>query len=471
MFGNLLFLGRADTQMKIRGHRIEPGAVEAAVRSHPHVNEVAVASRTVGKTASNRLVAFVSSAQDGLDTNLLRTDLREALPGFMVPDIIVPLPELPRLPNGKTDYTKLPQLNGLEAGTAGNLPPRDDTERRMAAVWASILGIDESAVGSNADYFALGGDSLLAIRLISAVHKEFGTTLPLSALLEAPRLDDFSKKLGSGPDERPSVLVPIRGEGRDTLFMIHPGGGNVLTYEAVARHLPDSTRIVGVQAHGVEGDAEPDQTIEAMGRRYATAIDEFMPTGIVHLAGHSTGGLVAYETAWALEAMGRRVGLVALLDTLYPLGVTLRERIARQINTVREGGWRGVRTVGLWYWATLRGLGGKARHGPKWNYRLARGQTLPPVLAGKRINHIALRAQRVYQPRPYGGTITYLRAIGDQDRRVQNSARLWATVATNVEVRDAPGHHTGEESMVTEPHAQTVARIIGDALEALDNRV
>ena len=457
--GRLLFLGRADAQLKIRGHRIEPSAVETALEAHPLVERAAVAGRS-GRNGL-LLAAFVSAASFPLDDEQLRADLRNRLPRFMVPDVVVSLDSIPSLPNGKTDYSRLPEL-AAPAAVTEYVAPRDEVEMRMATLWADLLGVDVAEVGVEADYFALGGDSLLAIRLISAVHKKFGTSLPLSALLDAPRLGDFCRLLRA-PAVRSDLIVPMRGEGTVTVFVLHHAGGNVLLYEPVARHLP-GIRVLGIQAHGIDGGGEPDETVEAMASRYAAAIDKFMPTGPVHLIGPSTGGLFAFETARVLTAMGRRVGLLAMLDTLYPLGRSLPERIARQVRTVRTGRWVGVRTVTYWWWYTLRSFAGRLRHGSRWRYLLSRGRRLPPLLAGKRINHIAMHAQRVYEPRHYPGVVTYLLASGDEGYRVQDSARLWESVADQVVVRSVPGRHFGDDSMVTEPHVAVTAGVLAAEL-------
>ncbi len=87
-----------------------------------------------------------------------------------------------------------------------------------------------------------------------------------------------------------------------------------------------------------------------------------------------------------------------MLDATYPLGKTLQDRLGRQVETVRDGGYLGLRTLGDWYWGSVRAAVGKVRHGPKWRYLLSRGRPLPPELAGKRINQIALKLHREYQP-------------------------------------------------------------------------
>lgn len=462
--GALQFLGRADTQLKVRGYRIEPGAVEAALRSHEAVADAAVTGRSTRGRSATQLIAYVVAANPNDGVANLRQDMQVELPRHMVPDLVVAANEIPRLPNGKIDYGRLPDPATRSQNVGGFVAPRDDTEATLAKLWAEFLGADLGAIGADADFFALGGDSLIAIRLTSAVHREFGVAVPLSSLLDAPRLGEFADLLRRRPPES-RLLVPIRGSGPDVLFMIHPGGGNVLAYEPVARHLPESITAIGIQARGVEGVDEPDRSIERMAMRYAEAIDEYQPTGAINVVGYSTGGLVAFETARVLERRGRSLGMVAMLDTLYPLGKKFGERAQRQANTVQEGGFVGIRTVLAWWWATIRGTAGRFRHGPKWRYLSFKGRSLPLELAGKRINHIALRAQRGYEPGPYGGAVTYLRAAGDEGRRYQHSQDLWRSVAADVVVREAPGRHTGEHSMVIEPHAAEVARILAEELK------
>lgn len=461
--GALQFLGRVDTQLKVRGHRIEPGAVEAALRSNEAVQDAAVTGRSTRGRSATQLVAYVVPASPDVDVSGLRQAMRVELPRHMVPDLVVVAAEIPRLSNGKVDYTRLPDSVTHDDDIGGFVAPRDDTEVTLAKLWAELLEADVGSIGADSDFFALGGDSLIAIRLTSAVHREFGMAVPLSSLLDAPRLGEFANLLRRRPPKS-RLLVPIRGSGPEVVFMIHSGGGNVLACEPVARHLPESISAIGVQARGVEGADEPDRTVERMAARYAEAIDGYQPTGTIHMVGHSTGGLVAFETACILERQGRSVGLLAMLDTLYPLGKGIGDRVNRQVDTVRGGGLLGVRTLLAWWWATIRGTAGKLRHGPKWRYLSAKRRPLPPELAGKRINHIALKAQRAYEPGRYGGTITYLRATGDEGHRYQNSHVLWASVAADVVVREAPGQHTGDRSMVLEPHAMEAARILAEEL-------
>jgi aspartate racemase len=470
--GALLFLGRTDVQLKVRGHRIEPGAVEAALVSHPGVREAAVSSRLTGDKTAAQLIAYVVAAGEHLDPAALRKHLQDGLPAFMVPDLIVPIEAIPRLPNGKVDAGALPDLAGMMDGDLDPfVPPRSETERKLATIWADVLGVDSEGVGADSDFFAMGGHSLLAIRLMSAVHSAFGTSLPLAALFEAPRLAELAALLEPGRRRyRSSVFVPIREAGEETLFLVHPGGGNVLTYEPLARHLPNDLTLIGIQAQGVEGREEPDRTIEAMAVRYAGELIAQDPPGPINLAGYSTGGLIVFEMARILEREGRDVGLVALLDTVYPVRPGLRARLTRELEVLRAGRWQGVRTVADWWWSTLRALAGRIRHGPRWRYHLARGRPLPPGLAAKRITHIGLKAERFALSGRYAGTVTYIRALGD-GTRFHDSIPKWEAVAGKLVVRETPGHHTGDDNIVTEPHVGAMAAILVEQLRSTEGIV
>ncbi|MFS8104536.1 amino acid adenylation domain-containing protein [Lentzea alba] len=180
--GTLEFLGRADHQVKIRGHRIELGEVEATLTAHPGVHSgVAVV------TAEHRLAAAITGSDDGV-----REFLCERLPAPMVPDTISVLPSLPLTPNGKIDRKLLRQtLSGVAALQV--TAPAGEIERRVSDAWAEILAVGE--VGREHDFFALGGDSLLATRLISRLRAAGLAGVSLSALFANPVLTDFAATL------------------------------------------------------------------------------------------------------------------------------------------------------------------------------------------------------------------------------------------------------------------------------------
>ncbi len=191
--GALEFLGRDDHQVKIRGYRIELGEIEAALLAHGSVREAAVVAR--GEAGPDkRLAAYVTLAADAgthndeLNNELgsqLKRYLSERLPEYMIPAWLIVLDALPLTPNGKVDRSALPEpAAASDTLAAGYVAPRDETEARIADVWAEVLGV--ARVGVNDNFFDLGGHSLLATQVVSRLRREFNIALPLRSLFESP---------------------------------------------------------------------------------------------------------------------------------------------------------------------------------------------------------------------------------------------------------------------------------------------
>jgi amino acid adenylation domain-containing protein len=183
--GSLECFGRLDHQIKVRGFRVEPGEIEAALAEHPDVRQAVVVTRP-DPAGGSRLAAYVvphpATTAAALEETPLRVFLGGRLPAYMVPSLFVFLPALPLTPNRKVDRRALPAAD--PAGPAPSRPPAGELEKAIAAVWAEILGVAE--VGAEDSFFALGGHSLLANRVIVRLRSLFGLDLPLRALFETP---------------------------------------------------------------------------------------------------------------------------------------------------------------------------------------------------------------------------------------------------------------------------------------------
>jgi amino acid adenylation domain-containing protein/non-ribosomal peptide synthase protein (TIGR01720 family) len=198
--GALAFLGRADDQVKVRGFRVEPGEVAAALRAHPAVRDAAVVARGHGP-GDVRLAAYVVG---GVAADALRAHLRERVPEHMVPSTFTLLDALPLTAHGKLDRRALPEPE-VEAG-ADFAAPRIPAEEVLCALWADVLGV--ARVGVHDDFFALGGHSLLAMRVIARVRQAFGAEVPLRALLEARTVARLAARLADSAAPPPPV-VPV----------------------------------------------------------------------------------------------------------------------------------------------------------------------------------------------------------------------------------------------------------------------
>jgi len=211
--GGIEFIGRSDFQLKVRGVRVEPGEVESALREHPAVRQAAAAPWEDDR-GERRLAAYWVAA-DGAEASAaeLRAWMRERVPESMVPSAVVQLETLPLTPSGKVDRLALPapELRRGETGPS----PAGPTEAALAGIFADVLGVE--TVGAGDDFFALGGHSLMATRVVSRVREVFGVELPLRALFEAPTVAGLAERVdavrttGTGSQAPPLVPLPRDG--------------------------------------------------------------------------------------------------------------------------------------------------------------------------------------------------------------------------------------------------------------------
>lgn len=189
----LTFHGRADGQVKIHGFRIEPGEIEALLTAHPAVSQAVVVAH-VFADAGGRLEGYVVPADPGAvpSGQSLRDHLAERLPGYMVPERIAVIGEVPLTPNGKIDHARLAAPDGPSPA-----PPPAATERVLARMWAELLKVDD--VPLDASFWQLGGHSLLGVKLTQRIRKRFGVDLTLRDLFRHPRLADLAAVVDAAP--------------------------------------------------------------------------------------------------------------------------------------------------------------------------------------------------------------------------------------------------------------------------------
>ncbi len=471
--GRIEILGRADRQIKLHGQRIEPGQVENRLAALPEVAHCAVLADVEGPGASH-LIAWVAvrdgAAAADLETRL-RAALADALPVYMIPARWVFCAALPVTPNGKLDNAALRALASASVMPEATLlsRPRDSVELRLAHLWSDLLG---HPVGLHDDFFRSGGHSLLAVRLMGRISDEFGVRLPLAALLTHPSIAALAEVLrgeaapGGGP-----LLRLQRGSCGMPLLLLPGAGGNVLYFNALVNHLPGDLPVWGLQAIGIgDGEIAPD-SIEELAASYVKvllAMPEF--AGGVHLVGHSFGGLVAYEIARQLAAVGHPVGLLAVLDNAAPRF----DDAARYADWSDEDWLHHVALrIGKLYGVTLS-ADGRGPAGPRLFDVLLQAGLLPSdtryeffhrYIGVYRANVIAAA---IYQPKGKLMNIPLsLFTAADADAALgqpvaTDPGRGWQTyVAAPLRCCETPGSHL---SMLLEPHAAVLAAQLRGAL-------
>ncbi|MFG1690408.1 amino acid adenylation domain-containing protein [Nonomuraea sp. NPDC049269] len=209
--GQLDFLGRTDHQIKIRGHRIEPGEIQHALTSHPHIAAALVTP--TGQDTDRRLIAYLVPADPAHGTPTtddLRTHLATRLPDYMIPSVFIELAAFPLSPNGKIDRAALPAPDGSRPDlTDSYQPPTTPTEQLLADIWTDLLGLDRIGVRDN--FFDLGGHSLLATQVITRIRAVLGVDLPLAALFDQPSVAGLAPLVdGANGSSRPPILPADR---------------------------------------------------------------------------------------------------------------------------------------------------------------------------------------------------------------------------------------------------------------------
>jgi thioesterase domain-containing protein/acyl carrier protein len=316
--GTLEFAGRADDQVKLRGFRIEPGEVEAALAACPGVAQAAVVARE-DRPGDKRLVGYVVPAAGAeLEPRELADRLRRDLPAFMVPAALTALDALPLTANGKVDRAALPAPDYGDGDNGTGRGPRTPQEQILCDLFAEVLGHER--VGIDDGFFDLGGHSLLAARLVSRVRDTLGVDLALRTLFQTPTVAGLAARLAlRDADDSLNVLLPLRPTGTATpLFCVHPGGGISWCYSGLLSHLGPEHPVYALQARSLGRDEPRPTSYEEMAADYVEQIRKVQPEGPYLLLGWSAGGLVAHAVATELERQGQHTALLAVLDA-YPV--------------------------------------------------------------------------------------------------------------------------------------------------------
>ncbi len=315
--GNIEILGRLDSQVQVRGVRVELTGIENAIRDAQLAEQCAVVLREHGE-GDSRLVAFVVEPVEA-NTARFRRVLSEHLPDYAVPQMLVVLDAMPLTPNGKLDRRAL-QSRPLDP-TPGDQRPNADTltplQQRIRAAFAHVLELEEHQIGTADSFFDLGGHSLTAVVLADELENVLGVSVSAGDLFEHDSVAALAR-LASGAfttDPRPIALTTDAG--KPPLYML----AGVHLYRQLARKLHGEYSVHGVYV-GRELEmlerGERIPSIEVLAQEYLEILLRHQPRGPYCLGGMSFGGIVAYEVAQQLRARGAEVAFLCLIDSVLP---------------------------------------------------------------------------------------------------------------------------------------------------------
>jgi amino acid adenylation domain-containing protein len=347
--GNLEFLGRVDNQVKIRGFRIELGEVEAVLSQHPEVKDVTVIVKE-NSSGDKCLVAYIVPQKEGITTIQNITDfVARRLPKYMIPAKYLLLEAFPLSPNGKIQHQSLPEPDFTRSTTtAEDFQPRNEIEKQLVEIWQKVLTIP--AIGIKDDFFELGGNSLLTIRLITEIERSFSQQIPITTFLELSTIEKLAETINSNsaliavesytepntlndflqltPKEKDlllaSTITKKRALGTKSLIMLEREGDLnqshplffVYLLGDLSKHFPDKQTIYNLTVWTkVE---KPETFVKAIATYYVKEIIALQPEGPYYLAGYCVGGLVALEIAKQLQERGQKVAHLSLVQTTSP---------------------------------------------------------------------------------------------------------------------------------------------------------
>lgn len=469
--GDIDFIGRVDHQVKVRGFRIELGEIESLIAQFPGVQEN-VAMVREDQPDNKRIVAYVIKEGD-LNVADMQHYLKEKLPDYMVPSAFVQMEKFPLTGTLKIDRKKLPVPDYTrEELETGYVAPRTETEEKLQKIWSAALGI--TTIGIHDNFFELGGHSLIAVSLMAEIEKEFGKNIPLSSLMENATIASLARVVigekTSGTQFKSLVAIKSTGS-KMPIYLVHGAGLHIFLFQALTTYMDEDQPIYGIQAVGLQDDSDPLESIEEMAAFYLSEILEQNPDGPYALAGYSFGGLIVYEMAQQLKAMGKEVSMLGMLDTVVRghLAAPVYQK-ANYYQKLTHSSKKLAWNLGLLARDPVESVKYKSevirRRMKRWNYK--------PQEDGKDKDRLALvdktnlKAYHSYRMKKYDGKIHLFRAKEQRFYLDDFEFLGWKPYAeAGVIIHEVPGDH---RTILYPENGEQLARVLQDCLNGLSEK-
>lgn len=470
--GTIEFLGRFDDQVKVRGFRVELGEIEAVLGAHPAVRQAAAVARRDGGSDA-RLIGYFSLRHPGtLNSVELRAYLRARVPEYMVPAELVELTELPINPSGKVDRVKLPVVYTVaQARDHTYVRPETTVEHELVQVWEGLL--PRRPIGMHDDFFEIGGDSLLAARMLWEIEQLRGRKLPLSVLFENATLERLAALLEPTAEDNAAAsdVVVLQKDGSDPPFaFVHgdlTGGGWYC--RRMAPLLGSDVPLIVLPTLDVATVGEAP-TIEAMAAAQLANLRTVQPTGPYRLGGFCAAGLVAFEMARQLAARGEEVERLVIIDSMawspqlryaepflrvLTRGRSAQARLEHRAALLRSLGYYGGRLRDVRRMKNAERVRWAVRVLAGWVPVRRRADALasieptvpraspgePEALRGAQVRRIHARAAAAFIPRRYDGAVDVIWPLPGPSLQAATPTRGWERIARVVRVQTINAQH------------------------------
>lgn len=465
--GDLEYLGRVDRQIKLRGFRIEPAHIERRLEQLQGVSQAFVALRS-GATDVDRLVGWVVPLDDRviLDTAELRELVSGLLPDYLVPSALVQVDELPRTSAGKVDLSALPDPPSTRPESSRVDRSDDGAVARLCELFEELLGGHVSRYDS---FFEVGGNSLLAVRLIGLIEEQWGACLSMADLVAAQSPRELALAISSAPGgARAAYLCAIQPAGANVpLYGLHVIGENGCFYRPLSDRLGPDQPVFGLAVTRPD-EFTPTDVVD-IAAVYVDEIQRHRPDGPIAVAGVSLAGFVAFEVAQQLSAAGRDVVLTVLLDSAGPGGqrsVRFAARVAIHLRRLRQGRWSSFRRLASHASESARQLSWTAR----LRVQKLMGRPTPESLWVHRFVMANVAAVEHYRPTPSSSPLLIVHAADEEfdDPEAVRAGLGWGPyAAAGMQVVDVSGDHM---SMLEEPNVGDLAEVIRRSLPSRTSR-